>query len=331
MKNRRLPPPVDRLVPDVHAALLLGASLVLATLFWAGTAGLQTAPREFLIPLTFSGLPEDRVVTGDMARSRVAVVVRGTPELLKRVTEEDIQVRVDASGMAPGPHVAELTGDCLRLPNSVELERVVPSTVRFTVDRKVRRDFPLEPAFVGRSPKGLQVLSWAVDPPRVAVEGPESVLKPMQRVPTQPVPLEGQSQGFEAAVVAAPASEDVDVVNPQTHRLRVTVGEVVAQRAVAPVPVRALRAPEGSAAELSPSTLTVMVEGPQSLAAGLGPQDLVAEVDLRGLAPSSKPYQLKPAVRLADPGAGGRVEVTSWIPKYVEVTVRRQAAAGGAP
>jgi len=329
LKNRRLPPPIDRLVPDLQAALLLGVSLVLATLFWAGTALLQTTPKEVMVPLLFEGLAPDRVVTGEMARARVTVVIRGTPEMLRRVGEDEIQTRVDVSALELGPHVVEMGREDVRLPSSVEVERVVPSSIQFTLEKKVQREVPLEPTFAGRPPRGLQVLSWSVDPPSTQVEGPESLLRQLRRVATQPVPLEGRSQDFEAAVVPAPAEPELTVTTPQTHRLRVSIGELLAQRAITPVAVSALRTAEGLAADLSPTVLTVMVEGPQSVVSRLRPEDLVAEVDLQGLAPSVKPYQLKPAVRLADPSLRPRVEITSWIQKFVTVTVRHRTAGEG--
>jgi len=329
VKNRRLPPPIDRLVPDLQAALLLGVSLGLAALFWAGTALLQTTPKEVMVPLVFEGLSPDRVVTGEMARARVTVVIRGTPEMLRRVGEDEIQARVDVSALELGPHVVEMGREDVRLPSSVELERVVPSSIQFTLEKKVQREMPLEPAFTGKPPRGLQVLSWSVDPPTTPVEGPESLLRQLRRVTTQPVPLEGRSQDFEAAVVPAPAEAELTVTAPQTHRLRVSVGELLAQRAITPVAVTVLRAGEGLTTDLAPSALTVMVEGPQSLVARLRPEDLVAEVDLQGLAASAKAYQLKPAVRLADPTLRSRVEVTSWIQKFVTVTVRTRAAGEG--
>lgn len=329
MKNRRMPPPIDRLVPDLQAALLLGVALVVAALFWAGTALLQTTPKEVMVPLTFEGLPADRVVTGEMARSRVTVVIRGTPEMLRRVGEDEIQANIDVSALDLGPHLVEMGREHVRLPSSVEMERVVPSSVRFTLEKKVQRELPLEPTFSGRPPRGLQVLSWTVEPPTAQVEGPESLLRQIRRVGTQPVPLEGRSQDFEAAVVPAPAEPELAVTAPQTHRLRVSVGELLAQRAITPVAVQVLRAGPGVSVDLSPSVLTVMVEGPQSLVSRLRPEDLVAEVDLQGLTPSVRPYQLKPAVRLADSSLRPRVEITSWIQKFVTVTVRRQYAGEG--
>lgn len=328
MKTRPLPQPFSRLIPDTQAAWLLAAAFALAALLWANTASLQAATREFLIPLTFSGIPQGMVVTGDMTHGTVAVVVRGTPELLRRVTLEDLQVRIDLASAVPGPVVHEIGPEDLRLPSSVEFERVVPSALQFTVERKTRREILLEPNFSGRPPTGLQVISWALDPPQTLVEGPESVLAALKRIPTTPVPLEGHNQGFETVVAPSAPSTDLQIVDPQGHRLVVRIGETRGQRSVSSIPVIGLHAVAGLTPNLAPASLSVMVEGPRSLILHLGPGDFRAEVDLRSLSPGAPPCQLKPAVRLADPARGAEVEITSWIPKFVDVTVRRAAGGG---
>ncbi len=327
MKPRRLPPPLDRFVPDGQAALFLLASLLLATLYWAVTVGQEKALKDFTVPVEFAGLAADRVVTGEFARGKVTVEVRGTPDLLRRVREEDVEARVDVSRLQNGPQVFELGEENVRLPSPVEFVRVFPPVVHFSVDRRASRTLPLEPNFAGRCPRGLQVTGWSVDPSQVTVQGPEGLLSHLQRVLTQPVPLDGRNQDFETSVIPVPQEPDVTVVEPQTHQLRVSIGEQRVQRALAPVGVTVVGAPAGLAPAVSPSSLKVMVEGPESVVNGLKPSDLTAEVDVRGLSPSSQPYQLRPAVRLADPGLRGRVEVTSWIQRFVDVRLERRSAA----
>lgn len=328
MKNRPLPPPLNRLVPDTQAAWLFGAAVVLAGLLWANTASLQTATREFLVPLTYSGVPPGLVVTGEMARGQVTVVVRGTPELLRRVTGEDLQVRIDLSAAVPGPVVHELSPGDLRLPSSVEFDHVVPSALHFVVERKGRREVPLDPDFSGRPPTGLQVVSWTLDPSKALVEGPESALAALQKIPSTPVPLEGHNQGFETVVAPTSPSPDIQVVEPQGHRLVIRIGETRLQRSVSAIPVKGVHAPPGLSFDLAPSSLSVMVEGPQSVVSRLASTDFRTEVDLRALRPGAAPCLLKPAVHLAESARGSEVEITSWIPKFVEVTVRRSQGAG---
>ncbi len=321
MRLKRLPRPLDSFVPDAQAALLLVLSLAVALLYWAFTVGQERSLKDFSVPIQFAGMAPDRVVTGDVLHLRLTVEVRGTPDLLRRVREEDIEAKVDVSHMSPGPQIFELGSENIRLPSSIELARVIPSTVHFTLDRRVRRTLPLEPNFAGHVPRGLQILSWSIEPAQVAVEGPEGMLAHLSHIPTQPVPAEGRSQDFDTAVIPVPPDPEITVVDAQTYHLRARVGEQRIQRAIAPVAVSVTGAAPGWTVTVDPPTLKVMVEGPQSAVAGLRPSSLVAEISLRGLAPAPAPYQLRPAVHLADSSLSARVEITSWIQRFVEVKI----------
>ncbi|MCI4398262.1 MAG: YbbR-like domain-containing protein [Acidobacteria bacterium] len=321
MRLRRLPPPLDSFVPDSQAALLLLLSVAVALLYWAFTVSEERSLKDFSVPVQFYGVAQDQVVTGDILHSRLTVEVRGTPDLLRRVREEDIEAKVDVSHMGPGPQVYEMGNENIRLPSSIELVRVIPSTVHFTLDKRVRKTLPLEPNFVGLAPRGLQVLSWVIEPAKVTVEGPEGMLAHLGHVQTQPVPVDGRAQDFDAVVIPIAPDPEISIIDPQPYHLHARVGERRAQRSITPVTISVTGAAPGWTVTVDPSYLKVMVDGPESAVVNLRPSDIVAEVNLRGLSPAPAPYQLRPAVHLADAALSSRVEITSWIQRFVEVKI----------
>ncbi len=321
MRLRRLPPPLDSFIPDSQAALLLLLSLAVAALYWAFTVGQERSVKDFSVPLQFVGAAQNQVVTGDILHSRLTVEVRGTPDLLRRVREEDIEAKVDLSHMNLGPQVYEMGSENIRLPSSIELVKVIPATIHFTLDKRVRKSLPLEPNFAGRVPRGLQILSWTIEPAQVTVEGPEGTLAHLGHIQTQPVPVEGRVQDFDTAVIPIPPDSEISVVDPQTYHLRVRVGEQRAQRSIMPVAISVTGAAPGWTVTVDPPSLKVMVEGPESAVAAMRPSDIEAEINLRGLSPAPAPYQLRPAVRLAGQSLSGKVEITSWIQRFVQVKI----------
>jgi YbbR domain-containing protein len=318
--NKRRPFPVlDRVRPDASSVWLAVVSVALAALFWGYTVSELKSVKDVTVPLQFANVPKDLIVVGDDARKTITVEFKGPPDMLKRVREEDVDARIDVGKLAPGPQVLELGQEHVRLPSSVEFVRTLPKLVHFTLDRRLRDSLPLQPNFTGRATAGLQVLSWSIDPPSVQVEGPESVIRKLKRLSTQPVPLDGRTADFDTPVVPTFNDPDLTVTNPGPATLHVTLGEKRAQRTLGPVPVRVLRA--RAPVQLQPDSIKVMVEGPESLVRSLSAQDFSAEVDAGALRPAETPYQLRPAVRLNDAGLAGKVAITGWIERFVSVQV----------
>jgi hypothetical protein len=176
------------------------------------------------------------------------------------------------------------------------------------------------------------VLSWKIDPPATRLEGPQSLLRRLKRVPTQPVSLEGRVQDFQMPVVPVLSDPEVSVLDTGPFNLTVTLGEKRLQRTIGPVSIVLVNA--RFPVTVTPAAIQVMVEGPATLVSGITPQDLVAEVNLSGLDPNGAAVDLRPAVRFTDAAVGSRVEITSWTERYVGVAPERgtrTGPAGGSP
>lgn len=329
MNARRPSPLLDRFRPEPGSVWLFVLSLALAAAFWAYTVSESKSVKDVSVPLQFANVPKEFMVVGEDARRIVTVEVMGPPDMLKRVREEDVDARIDASKLQPGPQAVELGQEHVRLPSSVVLVRTFPKVVHFALDKRQTDSLPLRPTFTGRAQSGLQVLSWTVEPPAVQVEGPESVLRKVKYLSTQPVPLDGRGADFETPVVPTFSDPDLSVLSPGPYTLRAVLGEKQAQRTLSGVPVQVLHAKLPVA--LLPDTIKVMVEGPESLVRKLTPQDLLAEVDAQDLKASPVPYQLRPAVRLHSKALAGKVQVTGWVDRFVSVRVSQGQGTPPAP
>lgn len=313
-------------VGRLQSAALLLFSVVLALLYWAYTVSEYKSLKDLSVPLEFVNVPENMAVVAENVPRVITVEVKGSPEMLKRVREEDVDAKVNVAKLRPGPQILEIGRENIRLPSSVEFDQVLPRTIHFSLEKKARAEVPMEPSFAGRTAKGTQVLSWSVEPPGTRIEGPESEVARVKRAPTQSVSVEGRAQSFSVPVVPVLSDPDIKVLDTGPFSLSVVIGEKRAQRTIGPVPITLINAKYS--AEVSPSSLKVMVDGPASVVWDLGPRDLVAELNLIGLKPADRAYQLLPAVRFTDPALGSRVEITSWFQHYVEVRVGKDQGAG---
>jgi hypothetical protein len=311
----------------LQSAALLAFSLLLALLYWVYTVSADKSLKDLTVPLEFVNVPEKMAVVADNIPRLVTVEVKGSPEMLRRVREEDVDAKIDVSKLRFGPQILEIGRENVRLPSSVEFAQVLPRVIHFSIEKKAQAELPLEPSFEGRTVKGTQILSWSIEPANTRIEGPEGELARIKKAPTQPVNVEGRTQGFQVPVVPLFSDPDIKVLEPGPFTLSVVIGEKRAQRTIGPVPIGLLNAKQ--AFTVTPPSLKIMVDGPASVVAGLGPQDFVAELNLVGLKPTEQSYQLLPAVRFANPALSSKVQITSWSQRYVEVRAERDQRAGG--
>ncbi len=304
----------------------MAVAVVLALLYWAFTVSEEQSTRDFVVVPQFVNLPENLTLAEEGSPRALTVTVQGAPEMVRRLREGDVEVKVDVGRMKAGPQVVEVGQESVRLPSSVELVRVVPPVVHFVLDQRVTASIPLKPVFVGQPVAGRQVLGWKVDPPAVKVSGPSVLLSKMKGLPTQPVSVEGRSQDFQVPVVPVPTDPELVVAETGPMTLTVFLGEKREERTVGPVVVHV--AAKGTVLEVDPPAVKVVVEGPQSLVASLAPGDFRAEVTAPPLRSGGAEVQIRPAVTLADSSLAEKVSVTGVIPRYVTVRAARAVRSG---
>lgn len=297
----------------------LAVAILLALLYWAFTVSEEQSTRDFVVVPQFINLPENLLLAEEASPRALTVTVRGAPEMVRRLREGDVEVKVDVGRMKAGPQVVEVGEESVRLPSSVELVRLVPPVIHFVLDQRATASLPLKPVFLGQPVAGRQVLGWKIDSPAVKVSGPSALLSKMKAVPTQPVSVEGRSQDFQVPVVPVPSDPEVLVADPGPMTLTVFLGEKRGERTVGPVFVRVVGG--GSAMEVNPPAVKVVVEGPVSLVASLAPGDFRAEVAAPVLKSAGAEVQIRPAVTLSDSALADRVSITGVIPRYVAVRV----------
>ncbi|HSF19854.1 MAG TPA: CdaR family protein [Vicinamibacteria bacterium] len=288
-------------------ALLLGFSL------WYAVAREQGAEFAFTLPLELRGVPEGFEVVEESAQ-QVEVRLRGSAELLRRLTTSDIVVTVDLSDAEPGERIAYLTPENVKVPFGARVMRVTPTSIKLELDRTLGRTVEVIPRVLGSPATGFELVDIELTPRHITVVGPASRLKGLEQVTTEPISAEGLREPYSRAV-RVELDPLVRLDRDTTVEITLQVGEERLRREVSGIVVAG--DPESSSVRLEPQTLRVTLEGPRSLVEALSAEDLVATVPLDGL--SSGRHNVAPLVRLRSVYVT-QVEVIGIKPE--EITVR---------
>ncbi len=166
-------------------------SLGLAVLMWSGIANEKRVEAPFHSPLEFRNMPQSLELSTELPAS-VQVWVRGPVSTVRELTPADLAVELNLSGFdSPGERSYPLTVSGVRIPFGVHITQIVPSQLSVRFEARSRRDVPISPRIIGKPAPGYQLSLFQVVPSTVRVVGPESHVRVLESVSTDPVDITG--------------------------------------------------------------------------------------------------------------------------------------------
>jgi YbbR domain-containing protein len=274
------------------------SSLLLALLVWILATGEIQRIKDLTVPLQLTGLPTGMAISGQVP-DRVSVRIEGPEPILQRITEDQVDARLDLSQLPAGDQVVMLSPDRFRV-SGAKVIRVEPRVLPLRIVPLVEKSVPVVPRLEGKPPEGFEVVDYQVDPATVVVVGPEDSVREIRRATTGSIPVAGLTASREMRVHPVPEGESGGAVRLQdpdcTVLVRIGVRERKLARTLRNVPVRVGGGLH--ARRIRPNSIDVKVSGPASLVGALDRGNLLIEVDVEGLAPRDRDYRLTPQVRL---------------------------------
>lgn len=264
---------------------LKAISLLLAFFLWFSiNVSERDAERVLEFPVVVRKLPPDLVVTSGPDRA-VTATARGPRTILDGVDEQRGRVALDLSAATPGEMRIELSPDMIRpdLPRRLKLVRLEPQRLKVQVERLLRRRLPVRAELAGAPALGYMTSESSVRPAEVEVAGPKSRVEELKEVRTEPIDMQGLTQGFQRNVLLAWAGDQVSFT-PDHVLVTVAVEEVSVSRDFSAVPVQVTNA-RGREVRLVPPAVDVTVSGPQRLLHNFKPEEGTFWVDASGLEP----------------------------------------------
>jgi YbbR domain-containing protein len=199
-------------------------ALVLGTALWFTVSG-HRVERRLSVPITYSNVPAELVLTGDQLDT-VSVQVRGSDSLVGQLDSGNLRVVVDLGGADPGTNIVPLRPDQVEAPLGVEILQVEPGTVTADLERLGQIHVVVEPTIEGRPATGFEVGAVSVQPRTVIVAGPEGRLHDAVTVITERIMLEGRTGPVVQEVGVGVADARLRVVAPHTVRVTVEISPV---------------------------------------------------------------------------------------------------------
>jgi YbbR domain-containing protein len=258
-------------------------SLLIAIGLWVFVnAGQKNAIESLHVPISYRRLPADMVIVNQPPEF-AKIQVTGPRTLLSLLDPEQLEVKLDLSGIGPGEASFKINPTMFNVPRSTTVTSVSPAEVVLDVDRVVQRDLPIHVDVEGQIAQGYRLVSVQTIPPKVTAIGPSRFVTPLQQVSTEPFDVQGAAANIERRV-------DLESPNPAVAltavavAAKVTVKEKIASREFRDLPID-VRDSDYKFRVIA-TRASVVIRGPELKLEDLDRKALVY-VEAKGLAPGS--------------------------------------------
>ncbi len=163
-------------------------SLAVAVALWLTFVNHPELVTSISVPIEYANVPADLEVTPE-SPERVRLEVRGPSHRIHQFETSSPAVVLDLKGIhKPCERTFRITSEHVKLPPGLTLVRAVPAQVRLKLERRVERRIPVRPHVVVPL-GGFEIVSQVVEPAELPVVGPESRVRAVEVVETDPVEL----------------------------------------------------------------------------------------------------------------------------------------------
>lgn len=161
--------------------------------------------------------------------SSVRLQLSGSGTLIKSIRPDQVKVKLNLANAVAGSNQVAISRDTITLPPGIQLKQVDPQTLEVTLDLPVEKTLPIQPDWTGKLALGLILEDTRMVPGKVKVVGGSLMLKDLQTIYTEKIPLENITSGGTVSVslvlqpsslkLEAGARNRVDVIYKIRRRL----------------------------------------------------------------------------------------------------------------
>jgi len=259
-------------------------SLLLALVLWMVVSGEETVERGLRVPLELQQVPPGLELTGEIPTA-VDLRVRGPSSTLGHLTAGDLVAVLDLRSAAEGRRLFPLTPEQMRVPFGVEVVQVTPAAVALAFELSATKQVPVAPSVDGHPAPGYVVGAKTADPARVEVVGPESVVKNVAEVLTEPVSVAGARDRVTQTVAIGVLDPSLRLKNARSAEVTVQVVPAPLERTVRSRPIHLRGLASTLEAQATPVTVDVGLRASRLAMSRVEPDSIVAYIDVAGLSP----------------------------------------------
>jgi YbbR domain-containing protein len=257
-------------------------------------------------------IPQGNIDIMNYLPTTVRVTIKGSKQKVKLLTPSEIRIEIPINEdtlkqynyLIDKSFSMNITKQFIHLPPGINLIRVAPNNITIHCDKRITKDVSVTPAFRGFPPIDYERGEVEVVPKKVALTGPETILRDIKTIPTEPVYLNKTTvEDFMVDKKVQTVDKKI-LVSPTSVQLNVEIYKAIETSVFDDVPVSILLGKQNTKIGFKPillsNTVNITLRGPNSQLEMLTKSQIKPFVDISHF---DKPgiYQVKVNCWLKDP------------------------------
>ncbi len=255
-------------------------SLFFAVLLWFFVVLEDKVEKEVSAEIKVKNVPRNLILV-KKPPSFVTVYLTGPRSILRTLEKNPLTIKLDLKDYEPGKHVIKIKPKHLNLPAGLNVSRIDPPQFEIVLERLARKTVKVEPSIYGSPPPGWKIVSIKVDPRKVHVTGPKSIVSKLRKVRTKAVDISGATADVRKKVpLNLPALVTADQKEVEVY---VRIVEHTVTKEIKDLPIHVV-GPKRKV-KLFQTAVTIILQGPERLLGAFSDLKIEAFVDVSRLKP----------------------------------------------
>ncbi|MCI5158208.1 MAG: hypothetical protein D3906_07150 [Candidatus Electrothrix sp. AUS1_2] len=242
--------------------LLKLLSLALGILVWFLAVGTDQMDVNMTVPIEILNLPK-KLIIYNQYQKEVSVVLRGPRGIIQEVRNRPPSLTLDLSGAKPDTIVLNTENLIFPLPSGISILRMQPASITLSIDELVEQEIPITAVTEGKAADGYLLKEVILNPDKIGVAGPASLINRTQSLKTYVIDLSGLNASATLPVHLDLSPEFMEIIGETTVVAKLVVGDLLARKKVRKIPIN-IRDNEQEV-RVRPDEITVTADIPETL------------------------------------------------------------------
>jgi len=132
--------------------------------------------------------------------SSVSLQLSGSGRLIKSVRPDQVKIKLNLANAVAGSNQVAVARESIDLPPGIQLKQVDPQMLEVNLDLPVRKTLPVQPDWTGKLSDDLILEDARLLPDTVDVVGGSQMLRDLETIYTEKIPLENITTGGTVSV-----------------------------------------------------------------------------------------------------------------------------------
>ncbi|MFO7714069.1 diadenylate cyclase [Desulfosarcina sp.] len=153
--------------------------------------------------------------------SSVRLQLSGSGTLIKSVRPDQVKVKLNLANAVAGSNQIPISRESITLPPGIQLKQVDPLSLEVNLDIPVQKTLPIQTEWTGKLARGLILEDARTVPDVVTVVGGSLMLREIQTIYTEKIPLENITTGGTVSVSLVLQPSSLKLVDGAKNRIDV--------------------------------------------------------------------------------------------------------------